>query len=865
MANPSADSVTIPQPTAPAQTGNGNLVDPKTLQAIPQPAQSTAPAAPEAHQDSSLSVPAGTQATPLPSAGQSGQPGIGTAYDNVDRRTLTEKAAGVQPPAAPSGSPQASTGQPVQDNNGNPQTKSEWFHHIMKTLTPTQRLITTNPDGTQSVSNNPASGSSIGKLLLGGALAGMMAPPTFRQGAYGPVYAGRQGAGAGEAVGKEWAQGPQKQYDELQQRTDDRKAQMLKNTESNTKNLAMYAAYEHNEKMYAAEEAEPYSGMVQSAVDQDSKLPSTAPQEQRAIVRLDAPFTDLIKDPNFQQKVLQHIFVPHGSQSVYDQTTGQMKTVRTFTVMNPNVKLPLTEDQVKKLKMVNSTVGKAWDSTNGDMKLTIGNMTGDFNTIAQADYADSVFEAAAKSDDKKIQALFTDKDGKRIDPASIEDKILKTAAQGEPGYQDARKALDAIVHAQAGKGNFADVLNRINDPDHRLGGAKILEALGIDPIKAADYVEGQRVEAIKRDALAKSGGNPAKIPAAQAQIQDMTSSFVAASDGLTEEQAVALKNQIPDPDEDGNISMSQAMLTSLSKQKEGMIQKNKDQATRDGDPVAIAQEVNLTLGAGDLTGVKDLFPGNRSVPARTAFNLKAANLATEIGLNPTHFTIETMKEKASKYEEYASTKGNSVGAQLNSFNTFLEHNKEAVDASNEWKRTNSEFWNTPFNQLEKKFGNDPSFQKFKTSLVAPGKEFMNFLNANRAEHEADIKASADILDVNASPSRIYASLQQLAKTADARAASLGDNYVGVVGTTYPRMLNENSLNVMKNLEVDSRAAAFNGQLPRNPQFAANPSKGTLSPQTDKAIQKQFAAAAGYDPVRATEIAREHGWIINYSK
>jgi hypothetical protein len=139
------------------------------------------------------------------------------------------------------------------------------------------------------------------------------------------------------------------------------------------------------------------------------------------------------------------------------------------------------------------------------------------------------------------------------------------------------------------------------------------------------------------------------------------------------------------------------------------------------------------------------------------------------------------------------------------------------------------------------------------------------LNANRAEHEADIKASADILDVNASPSRIYASLQQLAKTADARAASLGDNYVGVVGTTYPRMLNENSLNVMKNLEVDSRAAAFNGQLPRNPQFAANPSKGTLSPQTDKAIQKQFAAAAGYDPVRATEIAREHGWIINYSK
>ena len=52
----------------------------------------------------------------------------------------------------------------------------------------------------------------------------------------------------------------------------------------------------------------------------------------------------------------------------------------------------------------------------------------------------------------------------------------------------------------------------------------------------------------------------------------------------------------------------------------------------------------------------------------------------------------------------------------------------------------------PLNELEKKFGNDPTYAKFKASLIAPGKEFMNFLNANRAEHDADIKATSEITD-----------------------------------------------------------------------------------------------------------------------
>ena len=104
-------------------------------------------------------------------------------------------------------------------------------------------------------------------------------------------------------------------------------------------------------------------------------------------------------------------------------------------------------------------------------------------------------------------------------------------------------------------------------------------------------------------------------------------------------------------------------------------------------------------------------------------------------------------------------------------------------------------------------------------------------------------------------------MQQLAKTADDRAATLGDQYVGVVGTTYPNLLNPTSQAILKTLGIKSRAAAFTGELPRNPAFVVNPSNGTLKPITDPNMARRFLSAASNSPDRAIEIAREHGWTL----
>jgi hypothetical protein len=137
---------------------------------------------------------------------------------------------------------------------------------------------------------------------------------------------------------------------------------------------------------------------------------------------------------------------------------------------------------------------------------------------------------------------------------------------------------------------------------------------------------------------------------------------------------------------------------------------------------------------------------------------------------------------------------------------------------------------------------------------------MNFLNANRAEHEADIAAVDKVTNPNLSPREIKAALTQLAKTADDRAASLGNQYVGVVGTTYSNLLSANALSTLQDLGIPSRAKAFSGTLPRNPAFVADPSAQTLQPRTDAATVKRFAAACGNDQARTLEMMREHGWL-----
>ncbi len=762
---------------------------------------------------------------------------VANKYPNAAPASLTSGTPQI-PGAPPAAAPAAPAAAPQQTPH------EALYSKALKALSPPTRYI--DAQGNQQVAP-----PSLGNSIVAGVIAGMMHPTQYRQGEFGPI-ADTQATAAGafqsgEAKSKEQSADQQKLSDDMQ-------ARKINAVKSNADTVHLHAAtmgYEADMGKLIQGQVDTDAPLAKIATDHDQNL---QPGDTKAVWGKNVTMADALKHPEWGAALTKHTLIHDGSIEV-DDGHGNMIPTPTYTIVDPNIKASMTQEAVDMASQINPQWKTAFEASGGSMRMQLGQLKTVNDQISSVKFAEQIFQDAASSDDPKLQALGL--------KGNIKGELMSAVRNGVQGSQQALQALAAMENAKAANGTTADALNRlINDPETAAGRQYVLKALGITADKAQAYINGVKYENEKKDAVAKAGGNPAKLPAAQGQIQKLTDSL-APNEYITPADSAALNADVPVADEEGNINMNQAQISAITQKRDAIVAKARTDAINSGNPDEIAKTVNLEVGSGDLTGVKDLYPGNRSVAARTKFNLQSAAMASSIGLNPTHYTIETMKEKAAKDESYKDTsKPSSVGSSIASYQTFLEHNAEAVSASNEWKRTNSEFWNKPLNELEQKFGNDPSFIKFKASLEPPSKEFMSFLNAGRAEQKADGEAMEGILDPKSSPMRINAALQQLAKSADARAASLGDSYVGVVGTTFPRLMNENSLNVLRQLGVESKAAAFNGVLPRNPSFSTNPSVSTLAPITDRAMAKQFFAASGNNPQRATEIAREHGWVLS---
>ena len=699
-------------------------------------------------------------------------------------------------------------------------------------LNPPTRYV----DPTGKLQEQPQTGRNIGNNVLAAVLSGMMTPTAYRQGAYGPVVDSQATAATAFAAGK---QQKTEQSEQAQKLSDDMQARKLSTVKNNVDAMHLWAATSHEMGQDAQQQVDNYAPMLQIAQEHDQHL---LPGDTKAVLATGMTMAEALKHPEFKDAMTKHSIVPDGVIQVPDDQ-GHLVPTQTFSVIDPNVQASMTQEAADIAGKINPAWKTAFEGSNGSMKMRLGQIQAITNQVNSVQYAERVFQDAAKSDDPAIKAL-----GLKGD---INGELMSAVRSSSRGSAQALKSLAIMENAKAAGGSTIDALDRlINDPDARAGSQYVLEALGTTADKVAKFVRDARLKQESELALAKEGGIGEKAPA----TADAMQAYENSRQSLPAEQ----RNDFLKPPEKG---WTQGQLEKEQQRVDAQKHDNVVDSQAAADPAAVAQLTNLTIGAGDLTAGKELFTGNRAVKGRIAYDLASAQLASSIGLNPIHYTAAAMQAKQNKFNEYTSTKNGSIGSNLNSYQTFLLHNADAIDASNEWRRSNAEFWNTPLNELEKKFGNDPSYIKFKASLIAPDKEFMSFLNGGHAETVEDAKAASDLTNVNMPPSRILAAMQQLAKTADDRAATLGDQYVGVVGTTYPNLLNPTSQAILKTLGIKSRAAAFTGELPRNPAFVVNPSAGTLKPITDPNIARRFLAAASNSPDRAIEIAREHGWTL----
>lgn len=148
------------------------------------------------------------------------------------------------------------------------------------------------------------------------------------------------------------------------------------------------------------------------------------------------------------------------------------------------------------------------------------------------------------------------------------------------------------------------------------------------------------------------------------------------------------------------------------------------------------------------------------------------------------------------------------GGQIQTFNNFLNHAKDASDVVNNYRTTNTPLLNVPLNKLRNQVGGDAAYTQLVASLEPVRKEYMSFLNANRAEHTEDLKVMEKILSDTATPAQIQEGLKQLANTAVLRLDSLNEGWKTVTKGNYPNLVTPSGKLAAEKLGLGNKVAQY---------------------------------------------------------
>ena len=217
----------------------------------------------------------------------------------------------------------------------------------------------------------------------------------------------------------------------------------------------------------------------------------------------------------------------------------------------------------------------------------------------------------------------------------------------------------------------------------------------------------------------------------------------------------------------------------------------------DGDLNAAAKNIV----SGNLAQVKDLvsFRGDQKT---RLYNI-IADEAKAQGKDPKDYSPAKLEAKAKVLNDFSDGK---AADNIMAYNTFLGHANDALSATGAMRgQTGSPLINKPLNWIRKNAANDTNFQAFQTSLIPVRKEYMNFLNNNRAEHENDLKIMDTVLSDDSSPAQIESAIKKLGESGDIRLRELGRKYSNTMGDEYPNLLSSESKQALQRMGVQSTA------------------------------------------------------------
>lgn len=701
------------------------------------------------------------------------------------------------------------TAQPQQQPKPHPMSRV--FDGILKTMTGGPVMYTA-PDGTRKEA--PQSRGAMGKAIVAAALAGLMTPTQYREGAFGSRVEDFGATAGGAAAASKGVIDANR--NKPQQLSDEEQTKRLQ-TMLNTTNLATTMAASTLQKHAALKAMTDSSAPLLDSIKEYEK--SRVDNQPQALIQGDLNHEEALAKLKGHTQDWTAILT--GTKSQLNPQTGETEEHPVYAVVNPHVKVPLSEEAVKLYSTVNPTYKGAWEATNGKVEVPLNMAVAAQNLVNES----HVLQSFANSDEMKSAFL-------KVKPANIASVV------GGPDGKRVAQALDATRDAIAAGAPAYQTLNALQQAP---GGRTLLTALGLDPGQVNEYVKDQTNKAIREQALAKEGGVGDKAPVSSAQQQTLQTAI----------------NQVEDPQEKATLAAlipPDRPLTMGEFQKVGnelrqTVQRLHEDKLKTGDPAVLQSEADSMLN-GNVSNPKDLAT-IRSGGARMLIDNLLQKGAEARGLNPVNHTFATQEAKARAFSEYSDPQSK-IGSQLGSFDTLMRHTAEGLDANENWVRSGSPLINEKLNWLAENATNDQDYQTFRDTIIAPAKEYMNFLNQNRAEHESDIRAMEGILGKDATAKSALTALRVLTQTADARAASLGQKYLNTVKANYEGLISPAALQVMQKFGIKSQAGPLSVQMPRGWQGNA------ASPITPQAKQS-FWEASGHNAQYATDLARENGW------
>ena len=674
---------------------------------------------------------------------------------------------------------------------------------LIKLPTPPQNVVTTNPDGTQTVENR-ATPVSLAHLVLTSALAGAFGTKdTYRQGEYGPIL-DRQASNAdafnqGQQIGKDYSEAAQKQQDDLQ-------ARKLTNAAANIAAAHNYASMQQAqfsaEKEGTEAEAAQTKVMQNTADQNNATLGASADDYDQALTDKDAPRARLVQKATwdevmngpFKSKMTQQLMVQDGVRSVYDPATGRTHTVPTFSLYNPDVTLKLNKEAVDRVAKIIPSFQGLYEITGGNVPFNLGRYVTVTHQINSVDHAEATLQSLADSKDDLAKKLGI--------TGNVEGR-LAAVVKGNPS---AMKSLLDFENGKAGGGNTSQQLQRILQSD---GGDAIFKALGTDRDKVQQFITDYDARIKATNKLAEQGGIGDKAPAPPQMIADIQS---AAKLLDPDQQKVIMSGFNPN----GLMTIGEAeqlknkILQTQTENKNRLAAANKDA----GNPADIARLArHLVDDPTNLMTMRDL--GTRGTQ-REAILAKADEIAEAEGKK---FDIGVVNQRAKFLEQYEDPKGKAA-INRQAINNIMQHAADVSDLNQLNRRSNVKVVNTPINALKDQFG-DAVYTQYQTATGVLKDELGLYFAGGYAPTK-DQQAMWDKIQANtATPAQTEAFAKEVVRLATRRADTFNQQFKTNMGYDDPNMITPQARSAAERLGLGDAVKQFGsgGQIGQNPRQA----------------------------------------------